>query len=169
MSKLIITEEERSRILGMHQNATSKQYLSEQPIKNIAFNIQINLPLNNEGQADMNGKASFTLSGLGNKSSQEYTGIITSMLLGGNRVPGMSDQKLVGETITGNIWLKNDQKLYSILQPMMGKSQLFVKDPNFMVVLGKKQNPSDPSSTNSEQAYLGNVTVGSYKPLQAQA
>jgi len=169
MCKFIITEEERSRILGMHQNATSKQYLSEQQIKNLAFNIQINLPLNNESQVDMNGKASFTLSGLGNKAAQEYTGIITSMVIGGNRVPGMSDQKLVGETITGNIWLKNDQKLYSILQPMMGKSQLFVKDPNYMVVLGKKQNPSDPIPINSEQAYFGNVTIGSYKPLQIKS
>ena len=29
MNKFIITEEEKSRIIGMHQNATSKQYLSE--------------------------------------------------------------------------------------------------------------------------------------------
>ncbi len=30
MKKFIITEEERSRILGMHQSATSKQYLKEE-------------------------------------------------------------------------------------------------------------------------------------------
>ena len=34
MSKLIITEEEKSRILGMHQNATSKHYIMEQSIAN---------------------------------------------------------------------------------------------------------------------------------------
>jgi hypothetical protein len=34
MNKFIITEEERSRILGMHQNATSKHYIMEQTIAN---------------------------------------------------------------------------------------------------------------------------------------
>lgn len=34
MSKFIITEEEKSRILEMHQNATSRQYLNESTIAN---------------------------------------------------------------------------------------------------------------------------------------
>ena len=32
--KFLISEEEKSRILNMHQNATSRQYLSEQAIYN---------------------------------------------------------------------------------------------------------------------------------------
>ncbi len=41
--KLIITEEERSRILGMHQNATTRQYLKEDPEKDLCLTLATNI------------------------------------------------------------------------------------------------------------------------------
>ncbi len=49
--KLIITEEERSRILGMHQSATSRQYLNEGDAVTVASGT-ISVPYN----IDKNGK-----------------------------------------------------------------------------------------------------------------
>lgn len=43
MNRLIITEEERSRILGMHQNAISRQYLMEDQSKLQPVQQQVNL------------------------------------------------------------------------------------------------------------------------------
>jgi hypothetical protein len=34
MKRMIISEEEKNRILGMHQDATKRHYLSEQPVVN---------------------------------------------------------------------------------------------------------------------------------------
>jgi hypothetical protein len=78
----------------------------------------------------------------------------------------MTNQKLVGSTITGNILLnKLDPALISFLQTMIGKKELYVKDVNFRVVLVKKPDPKVPgSAVTREQGYLGNVTINSYKP-----
>jgi len=139
----------------------NKSLLIEQPITNTAFDLKISLPLNSQKEVDMNGKAPFVLSGLGNKASEEYTGIISSMTIGGVPVPAFSDLKLNGETITGNIWLKNDQKLYGVLKPLMGKTELFAGEFNYRVTLVRKIDPK------SEQSYLGNITVNSFvQPTQ---
>lgn len=42
MNKFIITEEEKSRILGMHQTATSKHYLMEQTIASTQASAFVN-------------------------------------------------------------------------------------------------------------------------------
>ena len=41
--KFLISEEEKSRILGMHQNATSKFYLNEQP--NVTQTMTVKVPI----------------------------------------------------------------------------------------------------------------------------
>ena len=48
MKRLIITEEEKQRILEMHQSATKRNYLSEQTAQPAASNIKRTFVLNNE-------------------------------------------------------------------------------------------------------------------------
>lgn len=62
MSKFIINEEEKNRILGMHLNATSRQYLKEDfnqsmtPIERYNFNMAIQCFLNKKGVKDDKGQ-----------------------------------------------------------------------------------------------------------------
>jgi len=140
--------------------------LNEQEIKNIAFDLAMNVPLNAQNTIDTSGQATFTLSQLGPKAADEYTGIIPSLIINGKTINSMTNQKLVGSTITGNILLnKLDPALISFLQTMIGKKELYVKDVNFRVVLVRKPDPKVPgSAVTREQGYLGNVTINSYKP-----
>jgi hypothetical protein len=140
--------------------------LNEQEIKNIAFDLAMNVPLNAQNTIDTNGQATFTLSQLGPKAAEEYTGIIPMLIINGKTINSMTNQKLVGSTITGNILLnKLDPALISFLQTMIGKKELYVKDVNFRYVLVRKPDPKVPgSAVTREQGYLGNVTINSYKP-----
>ena len=62
MSKFLINEEEKKRILGMHLNATSRQYLKEDfnnsmtTIERYNYNMAIQCFLNKKGVKDDAGK-----------------------------------------------------------------------------------------------------------------
>ena len=149
------------KLLAENMRRFGTKNLNEADIKNLAFDLAMNVPFNAQNTIDTNGQATFTLSQLGPKAAEEYTGIIPSLILNGKPVNGMTNQKLVGSTITGNIFLnKLDPALVSFLQTMIGKKELYVKDPNFMVTLVRKPDPKVPgSAVTREQAYLGNVII----------
>lgn len=154
------------KLLAENMRRFGTKNLNEADIKNLAFDLAMNVPLNAQNTIDTNGQATFTLSQLGTKAAEEYTGIIPSLIISGKPINSLTNQKLVGSTITGNIFLnKLDPALVSFLQTMIGKKELYVKDANFMVTLVKKPDPKVPGSAiTREQAFLGNVTINSYKP-----
>ena len=154
------------KLLADNMRRFGTKNLNEADIKNLAFDLAMNVPLNAQNTIDTNNQATFTLSQLGQKP-EEYTGIIPSLTISGKPINNsLTNQKLVGSTITGNIFLnKLDPAVISFLQTMIGKKELYVKDPNFMVTLVKKPDPKVPGSAiTREQAFLGNVTINSYKP-----
>ena len=154
------------KLLADNMRRFGTKNLNEADIKNLAFDLAMNVPLNAQNTIDTNNQATFTLSQLGQKP-EEYTGTIPSLTISGKPINNsLTNQKLVGSTITGNIFLnKLDPAVISFLQTMIGKKELYVKDPNFMVTLVKKPDPKVPGSAiTREQAFLGNVTINSYKP-----
>lgn len=72
MSKFLINEEEKKRILGMHLNATSRQYLKEDfnnsmtTIERYNYNLAIQCFLNKKGVKDDAGKALVMDGSIGN-------------------------------------------------------------------------------------------------------
>ena len=154
-------------LLAENMRRFGTKNLNEADIKNLAFDLAMNVPLNAQNTIDTSGQGTFTLSQLGPKAAEEYTGIIASLIISGKAINNsLTNYKLVGSTITGNILLnKLDPAVISFLQTMIGKKELYVKDANFMVTLVKKPDPKVPGSAiTREQAWLGNVTINSYKP-----
>lgn len=57
MKKFIISEEEKNRILGMHQDATKRHYLKEQEVPQPAGNVNKRAEINTQSfKNDVNGK-----------------------------------------------------------------------------------------------------------------
>jgi len=166
--KFLISEEEKGRILEMHQNATSKQYLTEQTGQ--CKPITINLPIDAQGNVMSNGLANFVLGGLGNKAAQEYTGIVVSMTIGGVSISNVfTNQKLVGETITGSILLKGNVQLISALNTLKNKGlQSVAANSNYLVYPTRKPNTETGNKGGSEFNFMCEITVGTYKPAPTQ-
>jgi len=134
-----------------------------------AFPMALSLPTN-KGGIDMTGKASFTISGLGKNAATDYSGFIRSITLAGIPITSYDGLKLdaTAQTITGNIWLnkitgQDEAKFRSIVSPMIGKgSNLFSKDPNYMIVLVKPKS-NDPNAKTTVSEYIGSLTVTAFQ------
>jgi hypothetical protein len=168
MTKLIITEEEKSRILGMHQSNQTKKYLTEQAGQ--CKSMKINLPVDAQGNVMSNGLATFVLGGLGTKAAQEYTGFVASMTIGGVPISNVfTNQKLVGETITGSILLKSNAQLISALNSLKGKGlQSVASNSNYLVYPTRKANTETGYKGGSEFNFMCEITVGTYIPAPTQ-
>jgi len=80
MKKLIITEEERSRILGMHQNATSRQYLMEDGAATVApgtISVPYNIDKTGKPVLALNQYVNVTI--INEKTPQNKKGWLTEM------------------------------------------------------------------------------------------
>ena len=137
--KLIITEEERSRILGMHQNATSKQYLVEQETFQMVLTLlyEINPQTNKKQYRDVvrysipQMSKGFAGSGAQTVQSKETSQTDTTISKidfirfenGGIAIKPLN-QTLKGGNITGTIDTQQNPNLKNILLKNINKKYL---------------------------------------------
>lgn len=89
MKRFLISEDERARILSMHESATKRQYLSEQPAPQPAGNVNKGVELNNDYvKTDATGKllgANPKFVDLANKNNINLRSLTMSQYGGENR------------------------------------------------------------------------------------
>ena len=144
MKQFIISEQEKSRILEMHQSATSRQYLME-AVQSVV--LSLNIPTIN-GQIDRNKNISFSIGPLGKNAANEYTGILNSMTINGGFANKLTNQKLNGEYINGEIMLGNDADLLisainNVKSDNLIDTSMMNKNSASFV---RKKDPNNPSS-----------------------
>ena len=164
MKKFIITEEERSRILGMHQSATARQYLNEDD-SSIIINLTLTLKYNIDPatkQKDYLDLVYFNMpintSGPEAKKNNQFTGNLYSGVDTIN-IDGVSykpiKQSKTNTDVTGHIGMKEDLFKKSLL-PYVGKGQqLQIKNVQVMpFVVG-----TDGKIVSSSTLHNVNLTV----------
>jgi hypothetical protein len=144
MKQFIISEQEKNRILEMHQNATSKHLLME-GVQSVI--LSLNIPTTN-GQIDRNKNISFSIGPLGKNAANEYTGILNSITINGGFANKLTNQKLNGEYINGEIMLGNDADLLisainNVKSDNLIDTSMMNKNSASFV---RKKDPNNPSS-----------------------
>jgi hypothetical protein len=163
MKKFIISEQEKQRILEMHQNATSRQYLMEW-VQTVF--LTLNIPTTN-GQIDRSKNISFSIGPLGKNAANEYTGILNSMTINGGLANKLTNQKLNGEYVNGEIMLGNDADLLiSAINNV--KSDDLIDESMFnrnMASFVRKKDPNNPSSPGRQTIFIQKI-IKNLKPVQ---
>ena len=116
MKNLIITEEERSRILGMHQSATARQYLNEDDAYAQVVRMQFTVPVTKNETTGKNeikkmGRLEFTVfndKGTNGYSLADITSVIEITFPNGTKFKVKSTKDSNGN-ITGYIPLTDDK------------------------------------------------------------
>ena len=119
------------------------------------------LSLNIPAQDAPNQNISFTLGSLGKNAANEYTGILTGITIGNVFTNKLTNQKLTGEYITGEIMSTdpNFDKLKSAITTLPANyigTQADLNRNN--VTLVTKQDPNNPTAPKkNELALLGTI------------
>lgn len=124
-----------------------------------------NLSLNVPAQNAPNQNIPFSLGPLGKNAANEYTGILTGMTIGGIFTNSLTNQKLAGEYITGEISLRNTDANYLQLRDAILKvpanyigTQADLNRNNANLVT--KQDPNNPKAPKkNELVLLGTIKV----------
>jgi len=155
MKQFIISEQEKNRILEMHQNATSKHLLME-AIQSMF--LTLNIPTK-DGYIDKTKNISFTIGPLGKNAANEYTGIITTMTLNGEVANKLTNLKLSGEYVSGEIMMNtaSDQLVSAITNiksdDLIDQAFLNRYSANFV----KKPDPNNPSAPKQQNIFIQKV------------
>jgi len=163
MKKFIISESEKQRILEMHQNATSRQYLNE-AIQSAM--LTLNIPTIN-GQIDKTKNIPFSIGPLGKNAANEYTGILTNMNINGQLANKLTNQKLNGEYINGEIMLGNDaDPLVSAINTVKSNDLIDQSLSNrYSATFVRKKDPNNPSSPGQQNIFIQKI-IKNLKPVQ---
>jgi len=163
MKKFIISEQEKQRILEMHQNATSRQYLNE-AVQSVI--LTLNIPTV-QGQIDRTKNIPFSIGPLGKNAANEYTGILTNMTINGQLANKLTNQKLTGEYVNGEIMPGTDPDL--LISAINGVKSNDLIDQSLLnrysATFVRKKDPSNPSSPGQQTIFIQKV-IKNLKPVQ---
>jgi hypothetical protein len=163
MKKLIISESEKQRILEMHQNATSRQYLNE-AVQSVI--LTLNIPTV-QGQIDRTKNIPFSIGPLGKNAANEYTGILTNMTINGQLANKLTNQKLTGEYVNGEIMPGTDPDL--LISAINGVKSNDLIDQSLLnrysATFVRKKDPSNPSSPGQQNIFIQKI-IKNLKPAQ---
>lgn len=163
MKKFIISESEKQRILEMHQNATSRQYLNE-AVQSVI--LTLNIPTV-QGQIDRTKNIPFSIGPLGKNAANEYTGILTNMTINGQLANKLTNQKLTGEYVNGEIMPGTDPDL--LISAINGVKSNDLIDQSLLnrysATFVRKKDPSNPSSPGQQNIFIQKI-IKNLKPAQ---
>ena len=156
--KLIITEEERSRIIGMHQNATSRQYLmedrrllNEEP-QVAKMTVQIPTTKDKTGKTIVSYPQTKLIFTIFNQKGKNTTSlkvdgvkkIMQITLPDGTKLTPFKQYKDESDNIIGEVVLTDDKKIAGTLQTLIGTNLAltdYQKMPiSYMDTLGSNTN-----------------------------
>ena len=120
--------------------------------------LTLNIPTKNN-YIDKTKNISFSIGPLGKNAANEYTGIITTMILNGEVVNKMTNQSLNGEYVTGEIMMNNasDQLVSAITNivsnDLIDQNLMNKYSANFV----KKPDPNNPSAPKQQNVFIQKV------------
>jgi hypothetical protein len=154
MKRLIITEEERSRILGMHQNAISRQYLMEdEAYEVIPITFYIPMKKDESGKLVFDPKSDLKFSANSIKGKDGKTTsldnyksfrVISFYGMGKSGNVTLKSVAKNGQNITGTISLPYNPELVKYLPGQIGQKdpEGFKKEIGIMVTTVDNTNPT---------------------------
>jgi hypothetical protein len=125
MKNIIITEQEKSRILGMHKTTTSRQYLTEQDqtVVSLTISVPYKKGANDQMVFDPNYQVKVfapNVKGSEQTSLENYTNI-KGLEMGENFVNPVTKKDANGN-IVGSFSIGNEKKLATYLKSQVGKT-----------------------------------------------
>jgi len=128
--------------------------------------LTLNIPTV-QGQIDRTKNIPFSIGPLGKNAANEYTGILTNMTINGQLANKLTNQKLTGEYVNGEIMLGNDADLLiSAINNV--KSDDLIDQSMFnrnMASFVRKKDPNNPSSPGTQTIFIQKV-IKNLKPVQ---
>jgi len=120
--------------------------------------LTLNVPTT-QGQIDRTKNISFSIGPLGKNAANEYTGILTNMMINGGLANKLTNQKLNGEYINGEIMLGNDaDSLISAItnvksNDLIDQSMYNNNSASFV----RKKDPNNPSSPGQQNIFIQKI------------
>ena len=120
--------------------------------------LTLNIPTKNN-YIDKTKNITFNIGPLGKNAANEYTGIITTMILNGQVANKLTNLSLSGEYVTGEIMMNNasDQLVSAITNiksdDLIDQSLMNKYSANFV----KKPDPNNPSAPKQQNIFIQKV------------
>jgi len=150
MNRLIITEEERSRILGMHNKAAGKQYLMEAAgyVVQTTFKVPYSKDAKGNMVYDGSKRTYFTITNNKGKGVTQLQGYnkVSSFTFAGINIKVLKSQKDSSGQITGELVIPgSDKNAVNFITSVKDKT-LPINDERISVVLIKDDGSAEPTT-----------------------
>lgn len=128
--------------------------------------LTLNIPTV-QGQIDRTKNIPFSIGPLGKNAANEYTGILTNMTINGQLANKLTNQKLTGEYVNGEIMPGTDPDL--LINAINGVKSNELIDQSLLnrysATFVRKKDPNNPSSPGQQTIFIQKV-IKNLKPIQ---